>query len=173
MIVEGIKSLWAFFCPPDPKVSDLMGPEASMSKVEDALKNGYWWRVKVSLTLIGLFILAMAALFSPWGFVTASDLKQVVDAKVEESMKTMKAEQQQIKADVAELKATQIQQTFVLNEILKTSIATNICRLLARRQRESNEAERVALRTDIDTEQGKYKAVAAEYYPESRCGGGL
>ena len=171
-IGEGIQALWHFFCPPDPPVSDVVGPESSVGKIEAHMKAIYWWRVKISITLIALTLLAIAAAFLPGGVVTAGDMQTAVKTEVENQMKEMKAEQQQIKADVAAIKVSQTSTQAALNEILKTSIATNICRLVARRAKEGDREERAALRADIDKEQDKYRSLDGDPYPEARCGGG-
>lgn len=139
------------------------------------MKALYVWRMKVSITLIVLLIGVIVATFTPWGFVRAGDADKKIEAavsvSVDKKLADIQTEQTQMKADLTLLKAQGSSNTAVLNEILKSTIASNICRHVTRRAKEVNAAERTAIRQDIDVEQGKYKLVSGEYYPESRCGG--
>ncbi len=173
---EAAEKLWAFIGPPEVEISDIMETsDVDKIKKMNLLSRALWfWRLKVSLlTFLSLAYIAWS--FTSFGVVRAGDLQGKVDAAVQASVKKavseLQTEQTQIKADVADIKAQNAITAPMLREIVRTSIATNICRIIVRRNKEGSSAERASLRTDADVEQEKYKAIAGEYYPESRCGG--
>lgn len=172
---EMAERAWAFFHPPDPPFSEVFGESADPEKVRQHMRAISNWRMKVSVTLLALVFGVIIAAFTPWGFVRAGDadrkIQSVVDSSVDKKLADIKTEQAQMKADLGLLKAQGTTNTISLNEILKSTIASTICRHIVRRSKEPNAFERNIIRQDIDVEQGKYKLVAGEYYPESRCGG--
>ncbi len=159
-----VRSIWKFFCPPDPPFLEIFGHNADPLKIEAHMKSIAAWRFKVAVTLAAVVTFGVASL-TPWGFVRAGDIDKKIESKVSESVKQtvseIKNEQAQIKADVASIKYQGVRTEAALNELLKTSTAQTICQLLAKRLREL-----------ADKEQERYKALSGEFYPEGRCGGG-
>lgn len=169
------RGLWDFFVPPDPPLSDFMIIDDfdQRSKAEEAMKALRYWRLKVSGTLVlgaGLAIWA----FTPWGFVKADEfgrrLDQAVTESVQRAVKDIKEDQARINAKLAEINSRGERQEAVLEEILRSQIAATVCRIIVRRNVETDSAERGRLREDADKEQEKYKSLVGDYYPESRCG---
>ncbi len=167
-----LEKIWDFFTPPDPPISDFIGEEASMAKAEGHLKKAVNWGQRLSWSFSAVVFFLILATFTPWGYIRADQLKDKVEAAVKSSdlskavegirseQQHSKTEQTAMKVELSEVKAKLETMTPVLNEIYKASTAATICRLLAGK-----------LRAEADAEQTKYRAVAGEFYPESRCGG--
>jgi hypothetical protein len=159
-MVEAVRGVWEFFCPPDPSFSEIFGENADPVKIEEHMKALYKWRLKVSGTMALLVAGVIIASFTPWGFLRAGDVESVVERKLGE-----------IKSEIASLKLQNAQMAPAITEILKSTTTTDICRIVARRKIEKSAIEQEALRGSLDVAQGKYKALTGEFYPESRCGG--
>ncbi len=162
---EVVDRLLLFFTPPSLPVSELFGAESTMATREKHIARLRTYHRRVSYTLMGLLCLVIIALFTPWGIVRSSDLAEKVEAAVKsselaKSVEQIKVEQQTTKVELASVKATLSSMTPVLNELYKVATAQTICSLLNNKLREA-----------ADKEQDKYKTIAGEYYPESRCGG--
>lgn len=102
----------------------------------------WYWKVSGSV-----FLLAASMIYVVFfaGFVRASDVEVLAQGQ-----KTL---------------------TQAVNDQLAVSTADNICRLVQRRTKETNEGERWRLRVDIDELQKRYRLYSgnSEYYPEQRC----
>lgn len=164
-MLEVAEKVLNFFKPPDLLLSDLIGDTATMATREACVTNVRKYLVKVSWTLVAGAVIVMIALFTPWGLVRSSDLANKVEAAVKsselaKSVEAIKTEQQEMKAEVTKINAKLDSINPVLTELYKASTAQTICRMLENKLREA-----------ADKEQDKYKTIAGEYYPESRCGG--
>lgn len=166
------EKVWAFFTAPDlqPVVeeTEFQNPQQART-VGRFVRSFDMWGVKISMTFLAITIFAVWA--TTLGFVRAGDVDAKVKSEVKAAVAELETRQNEIRDDVALIKEQNWRMEGALNEILKSTTATSICRILARRQRETDQAERAALRLDIDEEQAKYRTAAGEYYPESRCGG--
>lgn len=145
-VVKLFLTLIGFFVPPDPSVMDWVpaGHPDLVQRAEKSLKEIRMWYWKVSGSIF-LLAAGMAYIVFFAGFVRASDVETLA-----QSQKTL---------------------TQAVNDQLAVSTADNICRLVARRAKETNDAERWRLRVDIDELQKRYRAYSGnnEYYPEQRC----
>lgn len=145
-LVKLFLTLIGFFVPPDPSVMDWIpaGHPDLVQRAEKSLKEIRMWYWKVSGTV---FLLAAGLVYTLFfaNFVRASDLESLT-----------KSQQSLAQA---------------VNDQLAVSTADNICRLIQRRLKETNEQERWRLRVDIDELQKRYRFYAGvnEYYPEERC----
>jgi hypothetical protein len=145
-LVKLFLTLIGFFVPPDPAVTDWVPPGHPdlVQRAEASMKEIRMWYWKVSGTV---FLLAAGLVYTLFfaGFVRASDVETLA-----QSQKTLAQ---------------------AVNDQLAVSTADNICRLIQRRSKETNESERWRLRTDIDELQKRYRVYSGtnEYYPEQRC----
>lgn len=145
-LVKLFLTIVGFFVPPDPVVTDWVpaGDPVLLAKVEKAMKELRVWHWKISGTVF-LLCAAIIYIFGFAQFVRASDMNQVV--------------------------AAQAQLATAINDQLAVSTADNICRLVNRRTKETDQNERWRLRQDIDALQNKYRTYmkSTQDYPEQRC----
>jgi hypothetical protein len=145
-VVKLFLTLIGFFVPPDPSVMDWIpaGHPDLVQRADKSLKEIRMWYWKVSGTV---FLLAVGLVYTLFfaGFVRAADVEVL-------------AKSQQTLAQA-------------VNDQLAVSTADNICRLVQRRAKETNDGERWRLRIDIDELQKRYRLYSGtnEYYPEQRC----
>lgn len=145
-LIKLLLTLVGFFVPPNPSVTDWVdhSDPALMARVEKSMKELQMWYWKMSGAVFLLCAsMVWLILFAP--FARA----QSVDA----------------------LARSQSELAGAINEQLAVSTADNICRLVNRRIKETDEGERQRLRQDIDALQYKYRVYTkrSEDYPEQRC----
>lgn len=157
--------------PPEHDATDLIKAENQFDqdKIKKIGREQWWWRMKVSAMLAAggaLFIWS----FTPVGFVRAGEVSKVIDTKVSEAIKELKAEQVNVSQKLKAIDDRGTKQDDLLKEILRGQLSSSICRIIVRQKAERDVHEKSRLRLDADTEQEKYRVIIGEYYPESRCG---
>jgi hypothetical protein len=146
--VKLLLTLLGFFVPPNPIVTDWVthtDPDL-LKRAEKSMKELQMWYWKMSGAVFLLVVgLTWVVFFAP--FARA----QSVDA----------------------LSKSQSELSIAINEQLAVATADNICRMVLRRSKEGDGAERWRLRQDIDALQQRYRTYTKrnEDYPEQRCAG--
>lgn len=153
--------------PPDPSpLAELVGPEnpdlhTRLIEYFRELRAWYW---KMSTVTMAFMIFIVWA-FSGYGFARADGIKPSVDEAVQPIQKQI----EDLRVAVAGLKASTDQVVNELYELRATSVADQIRRLIARRCKEVDPAERGRLRDEIDYAQVRYEQYAHRKYDEPTC----
>jgi hypothetical protein len=160
-LTKAVLALVGFLVPPDPAVTDFVatGDPTLVARAEKAMQELRLWRWKVSILLFTTTA-TMAWLIIFGDYVRASD----VNGRVHKALGPV-----QMKLDDISVKMDNLEKA--INNQLAVAAVDNICKLVVRRSKESDENERQSLRRDIDALQISYRQYmrVGFDYPENRC----